>query len=326
MTGSTARSIAGGDNWGEFTLASLVVTFLLAAFLWQRVLRPVAHLTDAAVAIEHRRFDHRLPPLGNDEFGELGTIFNHALIGLEELQVARVVQASLFPAAPLQSDGFHIGGQSISMGELGGDYFDHLELDDHRCAVLIGDVAGHGLPAALTMAMARAGVLQFTAEGREPADLVEGLNRLLFGLGGRGRRRFMTFQYVELDRSTGHATIANAGHGPALLVRAGGGQVERVELPSYPLGARERFAAPRREIAMAPGDVLVLTTDGLVEVRDPQGRMMEYEGLAALAGRSWHPDPLAMEERLLAGYRHHLGDGPPQDDVTLVLLARLTSG
>ncbi|RCK78857.1 MAG: Serine phosphatase RsbU, regulator of sigma subunit [Candidatus Ozemobacter sibiricus] len=310
---------------GSFALASLVVAFLLATFLWRRVLQPVAHLTDAAVAIEHRRFDHRLPPLGNDEFGELGTIFNHALIGLEELQVARVVQASLFPATPLQTDGFVIRGRSLSMGELGGDYFDHLELEAPRCAAVIGDVAGHGLPAALTMAMARAGVLHLTADGRPPTAVVEGLNRLLFGLGAKGRRRFMTFQYVELDRSTGQATLANAGHGPALLVGAGGQSVAWIELPSYPLGARERCPAPQRQIRLDPGDVLVLTTDGLIEVRDPAGRMLGYEGLAALAQRSWHPDPRGMEERLLAGYHQHLGGQPPQDDVTLVLIARLAT-
>ncbi|NLI76763.1 MAG: SpoIIE family protein phosphatase [Candidatus Riflebacteria bacterium] len=309
-----------------FALLSLAVTLVVGGGLVRKVGRPVRHLAAAAAAIGLRRFDHRLPPLGNDEFGELGRVFNRALVGLGELQVARVVQGGLFPAGRLVGEGFAISGESRAMGELGGDFFDYFEVGNGRCAVLIGDVAGHGLPAALTMAMARAGVLHGTAEGLSPADLLARLNALLRALAPRGRPRFMTFQYILLDRPARRATVANAGHCSPLVVRRGGQRADPVELPSYPLASRSRLAAPTATVLLDPGDVMVLYTDGLIEARDARGNELGYDGFAALARQSWHPRPGAMESAIREGFARHLGNQAAQDDLTLVLVACLDNG
>ncbi|OIP30458.1 hypothetical protein AUK22_02095 [bacterium CG2_30_54_10] len=303
-----------------FGVLNLFVTLILVRLLGRKFLEPVEFLAEAALAIEHRRFDHRLPALGNDEFGDLGRIFNRVLVGLEELHVAKVVQGSLFPEKSLEAGGFRVYGKSVAMGELGGDYFDYFHLDADRFGVLIGDVEGHGLPAALTMAMARAVVLRFSEESRDPSNLLKKLNELILETQAHGKGNTMTFLYACIDWASRRAVLANAGHCPPLMIRSRGKSTEWLELPSQALGTCREPVFPTIEVPFEPGDSLVLYTDGLVAAADPGKRVLGFPGAAEMAMNSWSEDPEKFYARLMSGWLKHLGGQNRQDDLTVVII------
>ncbi|MGM0601602.1 MAG: PP2C family protein-serine/threonine phosphatase, partial [Candidatus Rifleibacteriota bacterium] len=132
-----------------FAFLSLSLTSGIGLMLARQFIEPVKELENGVKAIGEQNFRYRIPVRGEDEFGHLSTVFNQAIESLEDLEVARIVQENLFPLKPLKQHGVEVFGKSVSMTRLGGDYFDYFSLDKDRVGILMGDVAGHGVPAAL---------------------------------------------------------------------------------------------------------------------------------------------------------------------------------
>ena len=138
---------------------SLILSIGLAQLLTKSFINPLQNLQEGALAIENRNFKYRLSNLDIDEFGEVGSIFNHVMVGLEELEVAKIVQESMFPKPEFNQGNFSIYCKPATMIDVGGDYFDYFKVDDNSFAVLVGDVAGHGVGAAVIMATALAAAM-----------------------------------------------------------------------------------------------------------------------------------------------------------------------
>ena len=139
------------------------------------------NLQEGAYAIENRNFDHRISNLGSDEFGEVGNIFNNMMVGLKELEVARIVQESMFPKPDFKQGNFSVYGKSITMIDVGGDYLDFFKVDDNSFSVLLGDVAGHGVGAAMIMAMAKASILSSAELWKSPSSMLNLLHKVILG-------------------------------------------------------------------------------------------------------------------------------------------------
>lgn len=303
-----------------FAVFSLAMTFLIARLLSQSFLNPVVHLTEAAHAIGQRRFSHRIPALSADEFGRMGLIFNHALVGLEELQVARIVQDSLFPGNQFALGSIGLFGRSVSMGELGGDYYDFFPIDENRLGFLIGDVAGHGVPAALIMAMAKAGVSQSRDLWRQPAALIQKLHQLILAVRSKSQRKVMTFQYACIDTVTGDVTLSNAGHCFPAWVRHGQGKVEEISVSGAPLGGFKKAVFEEFSWRLEPGEALVLFTDGIVETRNDRDEPLGYQGFHRLLLETFDPDPEAYFKKVYQAYLDYNGSRGAQDDLTLIVI------
>lgn len=303
-----------------FALLSLLMTWGLSQVLAQSFILPLQQITAGAHAIENKHFSHRLPDLGRDEFGAMGRVFNSVMVDLEELSVASAIQEQLLPQQQIETGNFSLFGKSISMGELGGDYFDHIELVGGKFSVLLGDVAGHGVGAALIMAMAKAGIIQSEHLLEQPLALVTRLHGLIFASKTKKQKKVMTFQYLCLDGTAGRGIYSNAGACSPMIIRKNTGQVEELTLTGAALGAFKKASYSEVEVIFAPGDAIVFYTDGIVEARNRRGEELGYERLKKLLLDAWDINAEAFYHNIYQAYLDHIGDEGAQDDLTMVIL------
>lgn len=238
----------------------------------------------------------------------------------EQLRLARQVQARLLPTAPPRLPGYDIAGASISSAEIGGDYYDFLPLGEGRFGMVIADVSGKGIPAALIMATFRALVRTHLASGLEPGEAMGAVNRSLIESTGRGA--FVTAVCGVLESSSGRFQYSSCGHLPPVLLRAGG-QTEELGTCGPLLGV---FADARHltlEATLAPGDTLLLYTDGVSESLAPDGAELDVERLGAIARGQLEATAAELVEKVTAAARQSAGSQLLADDFTLVVLRRL---
>lgn len=298
----------------------IILAAWMAQLLAQSFLNPLNNLQSAALAIEKREFQFRLADTGKDEFGEVASIFNDVMISLEELEVAKVVQESLFPDSGQKAGGFRVYGRSMAMAELGGDYFDYFAVDDNHLAVLMGDVAGHGVGAALIMAMAKAGIIRCREQLKQPVKVLERLHELIYSSKTRKQKKIMTFQYLCAEVATGKVTYANAGGCSPIFFNKAVDEVKEISLAGAALGAFKKGNFNETTIQFSPGDLMVFYTDGIIEARSQTDKELGYENFAALVKSSWHEDPEEVYNKICEGYRQHITGMEAQDDLTMVVI------
>ncbi len=303
-----------------FGLFSILLAAGLAQLLTRAFVEPLSALREGALAIENRNFSHRISNAGRDEFGEVAGIFNHIMVGFEELEVAKIVQESLFPKPDFEMNRFRLFGRSVSMGELGGDYLDFFKIDDNSFAVLMGDVAGHGVGAALIMAMAKAGILSSGEQLASPKTILAGLHQMVLASKSSRQKKVMTFQYLYMNSVTGAGLYANAGACSPLLYRRSAGTVEELKLAGGALGAFKKAVFNEMPVQLAPGDAVIFYTDGIVESRDRSGREIGYEGLQQMLVESYNTDPAMYYQNIFARYTSHIGGQEAQDDLTFIIM------
>jgi sigma-B regulation protein RsbU (phosphoserine phosphatase) len=303
-----------------FALLSIVLTLILSQILAQSFLVPLGYLSQGAKAIEDKRFSHRLPEMSHDEFGNMGEIFNEVMVDLDELSVASAIQEQLLPQKPVPTGNYSLYGESISMGELGGDYYDFLEPDEEHFSILLGDVAGHGVGAALIMAMAKAGIIQSEDLLARPLELTTRLHRLIHASKTKKQKKIMTFQYLYVNKNTGNAVYTNAGACSPMIIRKDKNIVEELKLAGAALGAFKKAKFSETEVSFAPGDAIVFYTDGIVEARSEQDEEIGYDGLKKLLLNCWNADAEKFYQNIFEAYMRHIGSLGAQDDLTMVIL------
>lgn len=235
----------------------------------------------------------------------------------EQLAVAAAIQRSFLPEGqPPLPPGYRLEAETVPAAPVGGDLYDFLDLPGGRVAILVGDVAGKGVPAALFMAKLLSD-LRFLAQRHvEPTPFLEALNRHLAGRAQRGM--FVTLSSLFLEPAGGAVLWVNAGHLPLLRYCGARGTVEIVEGEGGPpLGILPAAAFPAVPLVLAPGDALLLVTDGVLERRNRGGeRFGMQRACEALARGGGGLAPLLAAVGAF-------GEGTePQDDVTAVRLAR----
>lgn len=243
-----------------------------------------------------------------------------------ELTLAREVQQRLLPQSLPQLDGLQLAAAERAAREVGGDYYDVVRLGEDCVGLIVADVSGKGAPAAFYMAEMK-GVFQAGSRlTRAPGELLAGANDALAPSLGRGV--FVSAVYAVIDAGAGTLALARAGHTPAVLVRDaarpdGGRWLLRGDGLAIGLDRQgDLFRRTLREqtIRLAPGDTLVLYTDGLVEARDAEGREYGYDRLAAFAEAHAHVDAHVLRDLLLAEHRAWSGSDDPDDDTTVVVV------
>jgi sigma-B regulation protein RsbU (phosphoserine phosphatase) len=239
-----------------------------------------------------------------------------------ELQLASEIQAALLPDSQPTLDGYDIAGASIPAREVGGDYFDFIEIGEDRLSVCLGDVSGKGLPAALLMANLQATVRGQVLVDPHPKTCLERSNRLLHGC--TGADRFATFFYGLLDARRHTFAYANAGHERPMLVR-GNGELRRLEPGGLVLSFLEGAVYDDETISVDPQDTIVIYSDGITEAFDERDEQFGEERLIELlAGRAATPASALIDD-ILQAVRRHAAGRPQTDDMTLVALRRSKS-
>jgi sigma-B regulation protein RsbU (phosphoserine phosphatase) len=228
-----------------------------------------------------------------------------------ELEEARKVQASLFPRRAPELPGFEIVGQCRPCNEVGGDWFDYIPQPDGRWLLILADVAGKGMGAALLMASARSIVRQIATACIHPSDLLTGVNRVL--IDDFPKTRFVTMISAMIDPSVRRIRFANACHLPPLLMSSQKTQFMKIDT-GLPLGIKET-AFPEYEVDMPPATNLLFYSDGVSEAMNAS---FEEYGTARILN---HMKNLgASVESLLNDVRTFTGQRLASDDSTLLMI------
>ena len=240
----------------------------------------------------------------------------------QDLRVARGIQHALLPKDLPELEGWGIAHHYRPAREVGGDFYDFLNLNDGRVGLVIGDASGKGIPAALVMACTQS-VLRAVAQraGLTPGQVLEEANEVLCTY--LPPNMFVTCFYAILDPESATLRYANAGHDLPYLWHSG--ECEELRARGMPLGLMPGMSYEEKEIGLQEGDAALLYTDGLVEAHDPQREMFGFPRLRALVSEH-AAEERSLGETLLEELYTFVGDGWKQeDDITLLTLRRSAS-
>jgi HAMP domain-containing protein len=304
---------------GVFALA---FALLIGVTLSETFLQPIAELLRGVKALHERNTQVRIPVGGRDELGDLALAFNRTMEDVKELLFAQAIQARLMPSTVGPYPGYDIDLVNISATDLGGDYCDAVPMKDNRCLFAIGDVTGHGVSSALVMAMAKSSVFTAVHDDVPLLTLMERLNRLLCRL--LKRKKLMTFFAMTLDTTTGALQFSNAGHPLPILCDATG-ECRRLEICRAPLGFSERGVFELGEAELPAGGVLLLYTDGALEMRNAAGQPWGYPRLEEFLRQHRHLPATELRERLVAELRAFSPQPELDDDITFIVIKRRKS-
>jgi serine phosphatase RsbU (regulator of sigma subunit) len=237
----------------------------------------------------------------------------------QQLGIAREVQRALLPAADPVLEGYDIAGTNVPTWEIGGDYFDFLPQPDGRLGVAIADVSGKGVPAALIMATFRAALRAQRVKGASLDAIADRLNRIL--LDSMDASRFVTAFYGLLEPRTGALAFANCGHNPPLLLRADGSR-DVLASGGPALGMWDAATFVPGAASVQPGDILVLYTDGVIEVMNGASEMFGVDRLEDVIRRHPGQSSRALVDAVVDATRAFAGRIGFEDDFTLVVIRR----
>lgn len=232
-----------------------------------------------------------------------------------ELLLARDIQQGLLLEAVPRLAGWEISAVSLPARDLGGDLYDFLPLGEGWQGIMIGDVSGKGLPAALRMAVARTVFRHEARRGATPGATLAAVNRSVIVEIPQG---MITMLYAVLDTRAGVLRLANAGHNYPVVIN---GRVRELELTGLPLGVDSDSDYEEASAAIGPGDTVLLYTDGVVEATSPSAEYFGYERLERLLAERPGMKPRALMGALLHELRTWSESGQA-DDITVVVLRR----
>ncbi len=279
---------------------------------------------------------HGSTPFGHDEARLLLLFANQAAIAIEnarlyalavekgrldgELGAARRLQQSLMPKRAPRVPGFQLAGLWRPAFEMSGDWYDFFPLPNRRWGIVIADVSGKGVPAALFMALARSTLRASAAVATTAEGAVERANRLIAADSDDGT--FITAVFGILDAQARRFVYVNAGHNPPLWFQAGAQRLEYLTRTGLPLGIDENLRFRAHEIELQAGDMLYFYTDGVTEAMGANEEMFGTERLEAIvttAGK--HGDARKLVQTVDKELRGHTGAHLPFDDVTMVAIS-----
>ncbi|MFA4877828.1 MAG: SpoIIE family protein phosphatase [Methanoregula sp.] len=244
-----------------------------------------------------------------------------------ELAIAAEIQQSFLPDRITQVEGFDIAARSLMAKEVGGDFFDVIPLEviplsNKKIGIMIADVSGKGIPAALFMALSRIVVrVNATWHRSRPAEAIRDANTTISEDSRQGM--FVTLFYAILDSEKRSLTYVNAGHNPPVICRADGGRFDELPATGIAIGAMAGAEYTEQTVPLAPGDVMVMYTDGITEAENARLDMFGEERFREVIARSSTLSAQEITKQILEAVRYFCGDQPQSDDITLMVVKAL---
>jgi serine phosphatase RsbU (regulator of sigma subunit) len=237
---------------------------------------------------------------------------------LQEVELAAQVQRMFLPNQGPSINGLEIVGMMQPARGVSGDYYDYIPIDEHTIQVVIADVSGKGVPAALLMSATAAAV---QLEAREKRDMLEVVDRLNNGIHSvSDGSHYVTLLLAEIDARSQSLRYVNCGHNPALLFQATTRDVVPMNSSCSPVGMFESVACEVNRADLATGDILVLYTDGVTEAENPQGEEFGMERLSALIRRGSMLSADALMNHILENVADFCRGVGFNDDVTILVV------
>lgn len=287
------------------------------------------------IYVDSRSFVREFSP---DDLNLLTVLANVAAIRVEQQRLAEVerqeqirtrdlnqaaeIQQAILPGAAPRIPGLDLAGHNAPCRTVGGDYYDFIPYSDGRVAVVLGDVAGKGMSAALLMSALQARV-QLLAE--DPSDLAQVMSRLDQSLAVNcPSNRFITLFIALIDPAAGELTYCNAGHNPPIVVRASG-EIEKLDQAGTVLGMLPDLGYEALTRPLGPGDLIAIFSDGVTEAESPEGEEFGEDRLAEMLAQHRESSAEEAVEKVLDSVTEFTRSAPAADDVTLVV-ARIVGG
>ncbi len=237
-----------------------------------------------------------------------------------DLEVARQIQFGLLPFEPYRKPDLAIDASMKPANTVGGDYFDIIELPDGKVAVVMGDVSGKAMPAALLMALLQGSLRTLITAGHRGIDLIEKLNAHLNA--NIPSNRLITLFYGEYDPATGVISYINAGHNPPYIIRSGN-MVERLSSTGIALGVMPAVEFTAQDVQLQRCDRLFLFTDGITEAFNRREEEYGEVRLETLLRKDGHLPPKELLDALQEDVRTFCGSARQRDDMTTMIVTRL---
>jgi len=322
-----------------------LVSLVVGVRLTRSITQTVDKLYDATERVKAGDFSYRIHLPAGDQLTALGTAFDGMTASVErllqeseerlklesELEIARQVQRQLFPQTAPEVPGLRLYGVCKAARSVSGDYYDFLKLDEHRVGLVLGDVSGKGISAALLMAAIQSALrAQFYngfippgaaghPEGVSTGEIVARLNHQLCE--NTPAEKYVTFFYAEYDSRTRRLTYTNAGHLPPVLFRRD--CIERLRTGGTVVGLFHPMAYEQGEIQLEPGDLLLAFTDGITEPENIYGEEFGEARVLEVARKALNDPPEVLAEEIYRSVGDWTGSPELQDDMTLLVAKAL---
>jgi sigma-B regulation protein RsbU (phosphoserine phosphatase) len=321
------------EQWLVTGFAAIgVILLLVLAGLWfgHAMIRPLFVMVEEVKRLAKGDFSARININTGDERDLLAKAFNEMVPQLEDrmqirksLEVAKEIQQNLLPKEIPNLSGFDIAAKSVYCDETGGDYFDFFPCEDEHCfrfGIVVGDVTGHGVGAALLMATARALIRGLVTRPDNLAECLTRVNRLL-SADVRDSGRFMSLFFLMLDEGSRSISWVRAGHDPAILYNPAKDEVEELVGPGMVLGVEEDYSYQQVDKTIeTEGVVILLGTDGIWEAHNPEGELFGKDRLHQIIRDNADKSAEAIQGAVLNGVSKFRGTLPQEDDITIVVI------
>lgn len=302
-------------------LLIFIISILTGLLLSKTFLQPIGELNLGLKALRLRHIDFRVQIENQDELGELGKTFNQMMEEVKEMFLASAVQQCLIPTTAPDMPGYDSVIYNKMATDVGGDYADFFSLPDQRYLIVLGDVTGHGVSSSILTAMVKALVFRFASKDTKLEVILKSLSEMIFEL--LKYRKLMTFCAMILDTKDNTFLLANAGH-PFPIVCDVNGKITKIEHASLPLGvSAKRSNYTTTAGTFAPGDVLLLYTDGIAEGANPAGEIFGFDTVEQILTENRHKSSNDIKNSLLEQFWQHYQREELDDDLTFILLRRL---
>jgi sigma-B regulation protein RsbU (phosphoserine phosphatase) len=285
------QSLWNSDRSRDFVVIRRGLIIFVAFALWDNVAGPLG-LTSKIEPFGFAAFLAALGYVATRQTMERDQQLNAIQ---KELEVARRIQLSILPAEFPRSENFCVAARYVPMTSVAGDFFDFIVADDKQAGLLIADVSGHGVPAALIASMVKLAATSQRAQAADPSSFLAGMNSALLG---NTQNQFVTAAYVHLDSQARELRYSAAGHPPMLLLRQGG--VREIEENGLILAAFDFAKYSNAAHGLEPGDRLLLYTDGILEAADASGKFFGKDSLSNLLRQTSGLTPSEVADRIIA--------------------------
>ncbi len=243
----------------------------------------------------------------------------------QDILMAAEVQRSLLPTGNPNINGFEYASAAIPARYISGDFYDHIMPSPSLCDIIIADVSGKGIPAAMMTAAARMMFRHADSPNNPPASLLAEMNESLYNDLER-TEMFLTAQLIRIDTDRGSIAYASAGHTEALLCRPSTGECRRLPSTAPPIGVMREADIGQLELCTRPGDYLVIYSDGITEAVAAEGadegggELFGMDRFIDLLGKASSLSASTIVQKVLAAVREFSGEGSLADDLTLIVL------
>ena len=331
--------IAGARrNLVVISFLGLVIGFIAVFALSNYFVKPIQKLTEGVMRIGEGNLDQTLPIEGADEFSEIARAFNEMTSKFrkaqetvveqerlqKEMQVAQEIQHALLPRRFPDIEGYDISTVYRAAKDVGGDYFDFVQIDENILGIIVADVSGKGVPGSLVMTMIRT-ALRLEARGNySPTDILSRVN--LFVTDDVKRGMFITIFFITLDSARRTISYASAGHNPMILYRKDPDSCYFLNTRGMPLGIALPEGVSFEEslefdrLQLKKDDMLIVYTDGITEAMNKLGEQFGNERLVEFIKANSELAPEEFTKKLDAELARFTGGAPQNDDITLVVI------